>query len=761
MLKNKKQNMKPQFYCAFVITGLFLACLLMLSGCGEQESKMHIWGVADSMEMDIPGAASYDFMLGNGTVFYACQTDWDAGEAHVYRKDLNSDEPCQELEMAFQGYEGSQRIPLIFNVDGKGNLYLYWRIINEEGGVHNFLCKYAEDGRELMCREITDPTGGSVGISAVNIVVDEEGRIYLICIENIYLYDRDGEYQGKVEGLEGLSSNYFICASGSGRDGKAYFTKRLSPDVYDEWELVEVDFEEKKTGAAYGKYPAMMLKPSMKYIYPGIQHDFLLGNSDYLYGYQLESQKAESIVIWSELDILGSDVQYFCELENGDILVVEQTKGELGVGDVLAAERTKRMLLLRLSELEEIPDRETITLGVIGSVSEAASLQRKAAEFNRMQDTYRVELRVYDEGTAVYDNISTTYESEEAIQAMTLELVGGNGPDLIAYNGNFPIYASKGMLEDLNGYLEKSEVLSREDYLETALDMFTFSGRLTALPTYFTLQTVYGYTDQVGEEKGLSLEQFLGLASDHPQMPLACCAESESLLIILCRQMLMSFVDMDTGDCLFEAKGFDRLLEFIQDSPKVDLHLEKEWPDREDPVLGSDYLLECAEIGNMSGIVKLRALGRPVTLVGYPSEEGEGIYMCAYTNYGSIGISSGSRHKEGAWDFLEYLYSTMETKNSAFAGFPAKNRSLEKYLEGEIGETCWIDGEEYKVTQEDVELIWDLIRAAELNRVNLYGNTIGKIVDEEAQTYFAGDKTAQEATHVIQNRVQIYLNEEF
>ena len=36
---------------------------------------------------------------------------------------------------------------------------------------------------------------------------------------------------------------------------------------------------------------------------------------------------------------------------------------------------------------------------------------------------------------------------------------------------------------------------------------------------------------------------------------------------------------------------------------------------------------------------------------------------------------------------------------------------------------------------------------------------INKIIEEEAQAYFAGDKTAQEAAGLIQNRVKLYVSE--
>ena len=41
-----------------------------------------------------------------------------------------------------------------------------------------------------------------------------------------------------------------------------------------------------------------------------------------------------------------------------------------------------------------------------------------------------------------------------------------------------------------------------------------------------------------------------------------------------------------------------------------------------------------------------------------------------------------------------------------------------------------------------------------------YDNKIYEIVDEEAQSYFEGKQTAQEAADMMQNRIQIYISEQ-
>lgn len=740
-----------------------MAVVLMLTGCGGQggqsgQSGESIGSLAGSgvqivepekpvqyaaafADMDIPDDA---YLTSNQwPVVYGMTIDLETGEQHFFRKDMDSNESSAEFVLSVRDIRAAKKEVIQYSSDEAGNLYTIWSAEGEEGDAHYLLCKYAGDGQELMQKEIGEPDVCAEINNIHNIVADDEGRIYLFGLSHIFLYDRDWEYQGEVAGLENTGMNY-IWASAKGRDGKVYFTRQPSLQPSGEWLLAEVNFDDKKIGTVYKGFPEIIEGKSNFFLVPGVQHDFLVNDGEYLYGYRMESQTTERILKWANLNISGNRVVHFCELESGDILAIEKMAG---------------LQLIRLSESNgEIVGKEVITLGITADWVRD-DLKNKIVQFNRMQDIYQVEMKTYGDDALVYNDISQTGWSEEGMQAMTLELVSGKGPDLIVYNGYFPIYAEKGMLEDLNGYLEKSEVLSREDYLQTALDMFTFHDILVALPTYFDLETVFGYTDQIGEERGLSLEQFLEVAGKYEEIPPFGVESSIGILIPLLRGSVMTFVDMDTRTCSFDSEGFQDLLKFVRNAPVV-VWQGDGWFN---PELGSDYLLETERIGSLRGVVMHRALKRSVTLIGYPTEEGDGIYMHAYNNYGSIGISSNSQHKEGAWAFLEYLYSTVydveDEEEYWMPGFPARISRLEEILNEGVGTTQKVDGEEYTITEADVEYTMELIRSAIPNGVNLYANTICDIIYEETMAYLAGDKSVEEVTDVIQNRVQLYLNE--
>ena len=66
--------------------------------------------------------------------------------------------------------------------------------------------------------------------------------------------------------------------------------------------------------------------------------------------------------------------------------------------------------------------------------------------------------------------------------------------------------------------------------------------------------------------------------------------------------------------------------------------------------------------------------------------------------------------------------------------------------------------EYHAATEEQVQQMLDLIDSASLPARG--NSTITSIVTEEAEAYFAGDRSVDEAAQLIQSRVSLYLSEQ-
>lgn len=67
-------------------------------------------------------------------------------------------------------------------------------------------------------------------------------------------------------------------------------------------------------------------------------------------------------------------------------------------------------------------------------------------------------------------------------------------------------------------------------------------------------------------------------------------------------------------------------------------------------------------------------------------------------------------------------------------------------------------GELLTITESEILILEDIIYNGSLGRVSIDPD-IWLVIYEEMAPYFAGDKSAEDAAHVIQSRVQIILQE--
>ena len=65
--------------------------------------------------------------------------------------------------------------------------------------------------------------------------------------------------------------------------------------------------------------------------------------------------------------------------------------------------------------------------------------------------------------------------------------------------------------------------------------------------------------------------------------------------------------------------------------------------------------------------------------------------------------------------------------------------------------------EVYPATEEDIKKLQELLENAAAP--DMRSEEVLNIIMEEAEPYLAGEKTAEEAAQVIQNRMQLYMSE--
>lgn len=649
--------------------------------------------------------------------------------------------------------------------DNEGNLLAIentysWNENTEEYKRGYYICKYSTQGEKLSEQDVTeiltkDEENSYIRCSAL----DGENRLYMVSESVVYLFNAEGGYDGTVK----LGNDVYVRSVGTGKDGKIYLVmyNRNGPGST----LNEIDYAGKKLGQSYS---GLVYNSNQDNMAQGLTKDFLGMDDMSLYEYDMASQSSEKVLNWLDCDINGNRVSFVKALADGRLMAItsdwESNSAEL--------------VLLTKKPASEVPQKQNLVIGTLSLDSDLAS---SVVKFNKSNEKYHVSVKNY------YDNNAVTGENYEevwndAITRMNNDITSDNCPDMLLLNNiNVEKYAAKGVFEDLGGYIDQSSKVKRTDFFESVLDAYTYDGVLVAIPKNFMLETMVGKASDLGDKNGWTLSEMLAYGEAHPDAELWGNVTKERALTMMLRFTQGNFVNWETGVCSFDSGEFEQILELADTFPK-DWQYDEDAPSLPRRLQAGEILLDSESVYDFNSIQVTEAMfGSEVTYIGYPNENGEsGTYLRGYTG---VAITSKCSDKEGAWSFMEHWLSEgnntrysfgLPSNKSQFAEARAEATKVE-YVLDENGEPLLDDNGEPVVqshggmgygdweydyrpaTEAEADLLEALIGIA--RPASDSDEQISGIINEEAQAFFSGQKSAKDVAGIIQSRVQTYVNE--
>jgi ABC-type glycerol-3-phosphate transport system substrate-binding protein len=617
--------------------------------------------------------------------------------------------------------------------------------------------QFDSSGQQLKVTDVSPQVNEDLENNIVSyMAVDGEGNIYLCGSGQIWLYDKEGLYQGKIP-VSG-----YISALETGTDGKVYL---LFNDT-EKYQLVEIDFREQKLGKAYGNIPFM----TRGFAALPSQESFLLNDEDSLWHYDLTTQSAEKLLDYMECDIDSQDILEIGESEDGTILLIS--------AEFMSADPKTKLITLTKTPADQVKEKEIVT---VASLRGVGGLKEAILAFNQQSDRYRVVYKSYGEESEL--QASDTPGSTGGAIAMMHDITGENGPDLLFFfpdEVDMAAYASKGVFQDINMFLDNSDKLHRDDLVESVVNAFTYDGKLVSLPVNFTLQSMIAKTSMVGDTSGWTIDDLEALMERYPDQRAFSDGSKEHILETCLANHVESYIDWEAGTCDFRTDGFLDLLTFCNEFQGTTGSV----PDSLGAAIDMQQnvcLAEEVALRNMYGYhYIMAAVGEPITFIGYPTKEGfSGHYI--QTQRGSFGISAMSKHQEGAWEFLQFqLLQEADERD----GFPVRKGALENlftdamtpiYQTDENGNQILDENGNpvervrgglsdgfnsvmwYAATEQEIDNLRTMIDEAKPLDAGIL--VIMNIVQEESAAYFAGQKTLDEVVELIQNRAQLYVQE--
>lgn len=404
------------------------------------------------------------------------------------------------------------------------------------------------------------------------------------------------------------------------------------------------------------------------------------------------------------------------------------------------------LCIAMLSGCQECPESERVVL-TYATLYLDMEMEAWIAEWNRSNANCHIEVKEYGQG-----------DYETGLMQLNADIVSVHPPDIIDFSDlDMAPYISKGILMDLFPLIDSDCRVDKEDFVPGILQLYEKDGKLYGIAAGYSLETLMGKKNMIESPLQWTIEKMKQMIEEMPpQNYFIDNLGPIGLLRIVLMMGMDEYVDWNTGQCFFHQDGFVELLELANSMDGVPIE-----GNIEDCLADGRLLLNRVYISSVSEYKEAIDMfqGEEVTCVGYPSAQGGRTLVQPYL---PVGISDMCKNKDAAWEFLYSLVSEEFQDNHIRFNFPILESSLKKKFEYALQPpaTGWnMEHTEIQPTREEVNELYEIINCS--NGKFVFDINIWKIIEEEAQVYFSGNKTVDEVSEVIQNRVQNYVNENY
>ncbi len=662
-------------------------------------------------------------------------------KVHVYVMNIDQSD-FQEIPLTIAEGEHLEQ----YTFDNNGN-FIYTVSSLEGDTYEGELIKVDGNGKELIRESIHLEEKVICGF-----LVDEEDNVFFAQPESVSVFDKDFKHVGTLQ--RNAEKNYIdsvafdkngqvICSQQYDDGEESFLLVREIGESFDEWKNSysipvnnnPVDGNILMNG--WGEY------------------DFCYKEADGIYGYITKKKKSVKLLDFLASNMTGNHTEKLTLL-----------KDNKWIGIVYDEAADSKVMVYNKVDPEIVANRKKVVVGVFGIEED---IEKAIIQFNGEHPQYQIEVRDY-------------LESEDPILQMNTEVITGNAPDIIDLSYiSMNQYVEKGLLENLAPYIEEDSEICMQDFIPSVSETIMEGNNLYFVAPSFSLYSLAAPKKVVGEKDSWTLEELKEILKKKDEDVNAFYRNDKmDILYALLEMHVYDFVDWKTGNCDFESEEFKELLVLI-DRIGIDgaATSSEELSEENDAIQENKVLFweGCVDLFQL--YMNKRTFGEEITYIGYPNKDREGCYF--RFNY-SFAICSKSKEKKVAWDFVRIfmtkdyqgkmgLYSSnMPTRQDCFDLMLEANIATEAYT-NEMGQDI-IPGEiwtaysyiyndpslkENPLTEEDIDELRELVQKTK--RYVSYEDALMDIIEEEAARYFAGEKSLEDTVRIIQNRAEIYVNE--
>jgi len=485
-------------------------------------------------------------------------------------------------------------------------------------------------------------------------------------------------------------------------------------------------------------------------------YDIYYSNYDGFYGYNTNEIEPVMLINWinSDIDFMRENYKILSVITHELVLCVFQENG------------------YKLALLKHVPDDELIrkTIITIASMFSDSSIISAAVKFNKLSDKYRVVIDDYSLYNKSENNLPIT-------DMFNLDIISGVVHDIVYSTKYMPIdsYINKDMFVDLYELLDTDPdtEISSDNILGIIKSAYETNGHLYILPVSYYIMTMFGKPSIVGAKESLTIDEIMEINNNLPNdTSLFTFHTRDDIFLYILQAGANDYIDYKTYTCDFTSDNFIKMIEFVKMLPNTSIANIYDYMSQQeilDIIRNNQSYFYDYRIMNVSTLFTMKYYygEEGYVIKGFPNNTGNGSIIESVTY---LSINSKSNHREGAWEFLKFwLSDEMQSYNSY--NLPVTNSALQyivnKYMnmywyvvnnELELSIETLPKYEEYHFEEDDVVKIFNYFNS--INVTPKYNDTVINIIQEEITQFFADAITAEQCAGYIQNRVQLYLNEQ-
>lgn len=701
-------------------------------------------------------------------------------------------------------------IPAFKQTDPNEYAYISGDVYADDAGNITFVLSYnkyddegnSESSNTLYTYDSTGNLVSSVDLSKVitqedndnnryfnSYIVDAQGNIYISLSTCIRVCDKSGNVlfttpeSNDNEWLNGLIFT---------NSGVPAVYKYSYSDTGSSSKLVEIDLNAKGYGKEYE------LGSSINTIYSGSGDYLCYSSSDTgIMGVRADNLQTESVLNLLNLGIDNSNMSSIAVNSDGSFVTVSNNYSGI---------TTTTLSIITPIDSSEVKEKKVLTLGCFYI---DWNIRSQIAEFNKTNEDYTIYATSYSES-------NDTSDYTAALTKFNNEILAGNVPDILLISSGMPYnsYASKGLFADLYEFMDKDDVYNRDAFMPNVLKAMEKDGKLYEITPSFTVQTYAAKKSLVGDATSLTMDQANQILASMPEgATLTNDSQTMTASNFLSTAITFSnFVDYTNATCNFDSPEFKAILETAKKYPaEIDYDAlyndnPNYWMEQETACRENRALLYSVYFNDFSIYTNTRDayFGEDISFVGFPGSGASNATGSVISTGSEIAVSSKSKYKDGAWEFIKLVldnavgeqdsgnYGVAITSDASVAeaadeavkritsqyyGLPVVKSQLQAlgqqatipqtYTDTDgtvqqVDNTYYVGNTEVKVnliTQDEVNMLIDYFST--VDTIARYDESLTDIINEEANAYFKGTKSVDEAASLIQSRASIYLSEQY